>query len=143
MAATSTADRFLSEHAVKLYDFDPNATTVTAVAWVPLALFSRFVACFFRTIGTSAVTFDIAVASDSSGTGAAAVKAHAVGSQPDAVGDQIFLEVSAEQCKEVLATGTHVSARVSFATNTDEGVVAYIRTDPRHQYSGLTADVIA
>jgi hypothetical protein len=143
MPATYSADRFLSRHAIKLFDFDPDATAVTAVGWVPLALFDRFVAVFFRTIGTSAVTFDIAAATSSAGAGATQVKAHAVGSQPDAVGDQIFLEVTAEQVKEVLATATHVSARVSFATGTDEGVVGYIRTDAQHQYSGLTADIIA
>lgn len=143
MPATYTADRFLSENAIKLYDFDPDATSVTAVAWVPLALFSRLVAVFFRTIGTSNVTFDIAAATSAAGAGATQVKAHAVASQPDAVGDQIYLEVTAEQVKEVLATATHVSARVSFATNTDEGVVGYIRADGRFQYSGLTADIIA
>lgn len=143
MVATSGADVFRSENTVKMYDFDPNATTVTNIAWVPLANFKRLTAGFFRTIGTSNVTFDIAAATDSSGSGAVAIVTHAVASQPDAVGDQIFLECTADQAHEVLATATHVSARVSVATNTDEGVVLYIRSEPRFAYSGLTPDVIA
>jgi hypothetical protein len=41
---------------------------------------------------------------------------HASASNPDAVGDTIWLEVDAEQCREVLATATHVGVRVQLNT---------------------------
>ena len=130
MVATTTAERLMATATRKLHDFDPGGTTVVAIEWRPIKEFRRFLAAFVRTIGTSAVTFDIAVATDSSGTGAVAVIAHAVGSEPDAVEDQLYLECDAEQMREVLAASTHWSPRVSVATGTDEAVVLTEEADP-------------
>lgn len=143
MAATYTAEVLRSRAQRKLHDFDPGATTVTAVEWREIKEFRRFLAGFVRTIGTSAVTFDIAVATDSSGTGATQVVAHAVGSEPDAVEDQLYLECDADQIREVLANATHWSPRISFATATDEGVVLTEEAEPLFPRTGLTADIVA
>ncbi len=68
---------------------------------------------------------------------------HGVASEPDAVGDEIFLECSVENMRETLAAATHWSGRLSFATNTDEGAVTTVEADPQHPRTGLTADIIA
>lgn len=143
MAATYTAEVLRANAKRVLHDFDPGATTVTAVEWRAIKGYRRFLAGFMRTIGTGAVTFDIAVATDSSGTGATQVVAHAVGSEPDALEDQLYLECDVEQMREVLATATHWSPRVSVATATDEGVVLTEEAEPTFPRSGLTADIVA
>lgn len=137
------AQHIRSRQATKMHDFDPGATTVTEIEWRPIKEFHRFLAAFFRTIGTSAVTFDIAVATDGSGTGVTQVVAHAVGSEPDAVGDQIYLECDAHQMRSALPGATHWTPRVSVATGTDEGVVLTEEHEPLFSRSGLTADIIA
>ncbi len=141
--ATYDAEKFLANHTVKLHDFDPGVTTVVAVEWRPIAEFRRFIAGIVRTIGTGATTFDIAAATDSIGTSAAAVKAHGIGSEPDAVEDQLFLEVDAEQIRESLAGATHWSPRISVATGTDEMVVVTIESEALYPRTGLTADIVA
>jgi len=141
--ATGPEKKLSTIMKVEMHDFDPGATTVTAVGWRAVSGFRTFMARLMRTIGTSATTFDIAVATDSSGSGALAVITHAVGSEPDAVGDELFLECSIENMRETLATATHWSARISCATNTDEMVVTTIEADPQHPRTGLTADIVA
>lgn len=142
--ATGPEKKLSNNQKIEMHDFDPDATTVTAVpGWRAISGFRTFLARFMRTIGTSAVTFDIAVASDSSGTGATAVITHGVASEPNAVGDEIFLECSVENMRETLSTATHWAPRVSVATGTDEGVVTTIEADPQHPRTGLTADIIS
>lgn len=138
-----TAEHITSRQVTKMHDFDPGVTTVVAVEWRPIAEYRRFLAGFCRTIGTGAVTFDIAAATDSSGTGATAVVTHAVGSEPDAVEDQLYLECDAEQVRNALAGATHWSPRVSVATATDEGVVLTEEHEAMFPRSGLTADIVA
>lgn len=138
-----SVEKLTSELAVTHYDFDPGATTATEIDWVDMRDHCGILVSFFRTIGTGAVTFKIMAntASDGSGTDADIVT-HAVSSEPDAVGDYIFLECTAEQIAAAGADMRYVTAVVSVATGTDEGVITYIRKGKR-QYSGLTADVIA
>lgn len=138
-----TAEHITSRQVTKLHDFDPNATTVTAVEWRPIKEYRRFLAGFMRTIGTGAVTFDIAAATSDAGAGATQVVAHAVGSEPDAVGDQLYLECDVEQIRNALSTATHWAARVSVATGTDEGVVLTEEHEAMFPRSGLTADIVA
>ena len=140
--------KLFSRMAWKSYDFDPNATTATEIGWVDMQNYQLFAAQFFRTIGTSNVTFSIVANSESDGSGSdVTVKTHAVGSQPDAVGDQLFLSVTAEEIAAAAeAAGTtarYVTAVVSVATNTDEGVVSYIRAFPLRAVKDLTADIVA
>ena len=141
--ATGPEKKLSNRQKIEMHDFDPGGTAVTAVGWRAIQGFRTFLARLMRTIGTSATTFDIAVATDSSGTGALAVITHAVGSEPDAVGDELFLECSVENMRETLAAATHWSARISVATGTDEMVVTTIESDPQFPRTGLTADIIA
>lgn len=110
---------------------------------LPIALYKRFRAGLFRSVGTGSVdAFQIIAATAADGTGATIVVAHAIGSAPDAVGDTIWLECDAEQVHEVLATATHVGVRVDLATTTDECVVFFERAEPYYTAGSLTADYI-
>jgi len=142
-----TADKLATEIKVTQYDFDPNSTAATAVAWVDMRDFSKLLVAFFRTIGTSAVTLTIKAGTTSSGGTTATVVTKTVSSEPDAVGDYIFLECLASQVAQKAAEDgyayRYVSAYVSFATGTDEGVVTYILGGPKFAYDGLTADYVS
>lgn len=148
-ASVQATNRFRANNAVRLYDFDPDSANATDVAWVPFKDFFGLVVGFFRTIGVGAVDgFKILAntAADGSGTDVE-VKAKTISAQPDAVGDQIWLEVTAEEvrqaCTDAGLVPAAVSASVEFSTATDEGVVTYIRWAPRFAKDGLTADVVA
>jgi hypothetical protein len=147
MASGVTTTPLSGKIKLDMVDFDPDVTTVVAAikstAWYDMRDFGSVMAKMMRTVGTSATTFDIAVSAASTGSAPVAVVTHAVGSEPDALEDQIFLECTAEQCLEVLANGRYVAARISFATGTDEGVVAYVFGDAKRSYADLTADVVA
>ena len=141
--ATGPQVKLKSHMSIKLHDFDPGVTTVVAIEWRPILPFRSFLASLVRTIGTSDTTFDIAVADTSSGGNAAAVITHAVGSEPDAVEDQLHLECSVENMRETLAAATHWSPRVSVATNSDEMVILTLETDSQFPRDALTADIVA
>jgi len=138
----SIDNKLKTELAVKSYDFDPGATTETVIAWVDMRDFGNFLVSFFRTIGTGAVTLSIKASTVAAGTSPVTVVTHAVASEPNAVGDQIFLECG---INDILSAGSglrYVSAVVSVATGTDEGVVTYVRGNGC-KAADLTADVIA
>ncbi len=144
MASAVTTEKITANAKLDVYDFDPDADTATEISWQPMRDFGTFLAAFVRTIGTGNLdTFSIQTASDSSGTGAIDVVVHAVGSEPNLIPDKIVLECTAEQCREVLAAATHVSAIGEFATSTDEGLIIYLFGNPKHSQSGMTADVVA
>jgi len=139
-----TIDKQQTRAARELYDFDPDATTLTDIGWVDMKDFDYFLCGFRHTIGTSAVVYKIIAnpASDGSGTDVVIKTGSA---QPDAVGDYCWLETTAEEIADAdAATGTarYVSMQVSVATGTDEGVVYYERGGGR-KYDALTADSIA
>lgn len=148
MASVQTASKLMSELAVTMYDHDPDGTSATAVEWVSMVGFdSILVAAMASALtGAGCNALSIRGATDSSGTNATIIDSHAVGSAPDAVGDTLVLEVTAEQIAAVgRAAGyafTHVSAYITMANAADENVVTYIRKGLR-QYDGLTADVVS
>jgi hypothetical protein len=150
MASPQARDKFLANQAMQMYDFDPDGTDPVDVAWVDMQNYRTFVVGLFRSVGTGSVAaFKILANPNSDGSGTdVEVKAHALGSAPDAVGDQIWLECSAEEIMQEandagVANCRYVSASIDLATGTDECVVLYIRAHPRFAYDNLTADVIA
>ena len=149
MASPVSSEKLTANLAVTLYDFDPNGTTAVDVAWVDMRDFEHFMVGFFRTIGTGALdTFAILgnSASDGSGTDVTIVS-KTISSEPDAVGDYIWLECTAEQIRQEGEDAgqnlRYVTASVEFATGTDEGVIIYVRQPGRFAHQGLTADLIA
>lgn len=154
MAITLPASQhLLANSSIRMYDFDPDADTATDIAWVDMRDYEYFLIGFFRTVGTGNLdTFKILAndASDGSGTDII-VKTHAIGSEPNLLSDQIWLECRAD---EVAAEGIdqgltapkvarYVTANVEFATSTDEGVILYILGGAKNPNLDLTADIIA
>ena len=92
-------DKLLSTLKMTFYDFDPNATSLTDIAWVDMRDIYSFLVVFFRTVGTSDVVLNIVANTTDDGTGDEAIiatKTFTAG-QPNAVGDYVFLEALAQQ----------------------------------------------
>jgi hypothetical protein len=159
MVATYTANNLFTRSEIRMRENDPDtgndayvdlaepaagsAGSPTA-PFIPIANYRRFAAIYMTSVGTGGITaFKIMAATDAAGSGAVAVVAHALGSNPDAVGDFVTLEATAEQCREVLATATHVGVLVNLVTSTDEGILTFIRAEPLYPQNGLTADYIS
>jgi hypothetical protein len=128
------SERFKVTH----YDFDPDATTATDIAWVDMSNCSRVIFSFFRTVGTSDLTMTVLGNSASNGGGTdRTIKTKALtGVQPNAVGDYTFVEVSREECIAANEDVRYVSLNLTFATGTDEGVVTYVR----EMMTGITSN---
>lgn len=127
----------------RTYIHDPaDATVATKIAWVDM-LYQSFLALAVLVSGTGILTFKIFAATDSAGTGAVEVKAHSNPTPADAQGDQLVLEVSAEEVLSVLARASHVSVEMDCDVSTDIVAVTYIQSGGRFAYDALTADVIA
>lgn len=132
------------------YDFDPDETDATDIAWKDMRDFKSFLVCFFRTVGTGDLdTFEILAnaASDGSGTDVT-IKTHALTDQPNAVGDYVFLECTASDLQSAnvsTVTGTlrYVTASLEVATTTDEGVVVYTFGNPGFANKGLTTQYVS
>lgn len=151
---TYTANKALSRAGRRLLDFDPDSASETIVDLQPGASgkllpladgFGDFVAGLFHSVGSDVIdSFRIFVADDIDGSvNAANVVSHALGSAPDAVGDYVWLEASAEQVKAASATAQYIGVKITLHTSTDECVVYFERSRPRFAYSGLTADHIS
>lgn len=114
---------------VTQYDFDPDGTSAVDVAWVDMSNCDRILISFFRTIGTSALTFTVLGNAQSNGGGSdTTIKTVTLtGVQPDAVGDYTFVEVSRDEMVAASEDIRYISANLTFATGTDEAVVTYVR----------------
>jgi len=147
MAVSITPQILSTELSVTQYDLDPDATSLTDVGWVDMRDLSALLISFFRTVGTSAIVFNIVANTASDGSGdEAIIKTISPAAAPDAVGDYVFGEILAEEVRqkgeEDGKAYRYVSANISFATGTDEAVVTYIGK-PRYKYEGLTSDNVA
>lgn len=143
----SVANALLSERLkVTHYDFDPDVTTAVDVAWVDIQDADRILMSFFRTIGTSDLTVQVLGNSASNGSGTDVVldtKTNAQFGDPDAVGDYVFYEISADQIVALSESGCrYVSLNLAFGTGTDEGVVTYIR-EMKTRKASNTANAVA
>lgn len=152
MPATYTAHHLLATAERRLLDFDPdtgNDAYVTldpanSAVGLPIANFRRFLVGISQTVGTGGITaFSIGGATAADGTGYTAAASHALGSNPDAVSDHVWLEVNASQIREVLSTATHVVVLVNAVTSTDEFKVYFERAEPLFPHAGLTADYVS
>jgi len=151
MASGVSTDKLFTTHAIASYDFDPDSTAATDVAWVDLRDYSNFAVIAMTSATTApsgAAAFSILANPNSDGSGTdVTVKTHAVGSAPDAVGDYLVLECTAEEIAELASDNSsalrYVSANIAMTNATNEAVVTYIRTGARFQHDALTADYIS
>lgn len=150
-----TANRLKAQSARRMVDFDPDSSSETIVTLNPAASekcialnrigAQAFLAGFMHSVGTGSVTgFKIFTSEDAAGvTNATTVATHALGSDPNAVGDTLWLEATAEQVKAALATAAYVGVKLTLSTNTDEGVVFFEEAESRHKYDTLTGDYVS
>ena len=152
--ATYDAMSLLARFKFRMADWNPDGTSkvivdldpATAGELFPIARSKRFV--FGVLVNTSGATpndlaeFEVIAATDADGTGAQVVKAHALASTPDAIGDYIFIEVNVQQIRESLATATHVGLRAKVTTGTSQ--CSFMTAEERmEEYNDLTADYVS
>jgi hypothetical protein len=115
--------------------------------------YETFMAIFVRSVGTGALDTFSLIANYVTDTGTdVTIKTHAVGSEPNAQADMIFLECDASEIHAAVVGGIstlanqqaakYVSAECEFDVSTDEGVVIYI-LGAKRPAAALTADVVA
>lgn len=152
MATAVTSQKLGSMLAVTAYDHDPGATTAvvtspdggTTQRWVAMRDFGAFGVVAKPTVvgGNGLTLLEIVGATDSSGTNVTVILAHAA-TVANSLDEYVWLEVTDAQVQEVgKAAGfdfTHVAARLTMATNTDEASVVYVRGLPKRRYKDLTA----
>jgi hypothetical protein len=143
----STPVHLLANLHVTNHDFDPGATTATEISWLDMRAIDALAVGFFRTIGTGTIALALVANAESDGSGTDVPVATWSGDQPDAVGDQIWLETDAQAIAAAAAAAgvadvRYITAVVSTSVGTDEGVVSYIAQSTR-PHAGLTADTVA
>lgn len=152
MASPQASNKLSSRLAVTAYDHDPaDSTVATDVQWVDMRDFEHFMAIAFASAltGTGVTAFSILANANSDGSGTdVTIKTHAVGSAPDAVGDYLMLECTAEEIAQEAAdagvsNARYVSVNLTCNNAADENVVVYIRSGNKRAYRGLTADTVA
>ena len=152
MASPQASDKLFSRMALYAYDHDPaNSTVDTEIAWVDMRDYESFFVLLFTSVlaGTGPTAFSIVANADSAGGGTdVTIKTHAVGSSPDAVGDFLVLECTAEEIAQEasdagVANARYVCARVTCNNTADECVVVYGRCRSKRAYAGLTPDYVS
>lgn len=156
--AQYAAERLFSRYTIRTVEVDDAGASTdpiivdlgqpqgASLKLLPIADIQSFAAIVMKSVGTGNTDeFSIIVADDAAGTtNVAAVKTMttATAQTQNAVGDQLVLEVSAEQLRESSATAAYVGVRVELATGTDELIVTAI-AEKKRQYAGLTANYIS
>jgi hypothetical protein len=149
-----TANKLKARSNRRMVDFDPDSASESIVVLNPAASesclaisagYEAFLAGFMHSVGTGSVTsFRIFVADNAAGTtNAANVVSHALGSDPNAVGDTLWLEATGEQVKAAMgAASAYIGVKLTLATSTDEGVVFFERGQG-DKGDGQTADYVS
>lgn len=146
MASAVTTDYLSSVLKVLMFESDPDNTVAVDVSWQDFRDYGAGMFLLFHSVGTGTVVSFKALANDASNGGGvdAEIKAHGLASQPDAVGDWIFLEFLASEIVNLASTkDRYVSANYDPNVSTDEFIFTYVFGQPRFAFEGLTAQVIA
>jgi hypothetical protein len=150
---TAEIQKLFAQSAIVHHVVDPTEDAPVEVAWVDMRDFGAIAVSLCRVIGTSAVTtFRIIASETPDGAAPIVLKTHALAAQPDAPGDQLFLEALAiemahlgdRQGKRLRYLSAEVEFDTSEVSQGDEvAVVSYIRHQPRQARAMLTQDIIA
>lgn len=139
-----SANKTLTQNAITFYDFDPDATTATDVAWVDMRDYSGLTVAYYKTVGTGSLTsLIIQCSASSNGASPATVATKTISSDPNAVGDYVFFEIDEDDIAQALDGARYVTATIALATSTDEALVTYIRTGAKFAGDGESADTVA
>lgn len=148
MASAQSSNKLQSE--IKVYtESSGDASTAKIIEAFDMRDFRNFLVQLtaIALTGVGVTVFKICAATAADGTGEVIVKQHAIGSAPDAVGDSIFLECTAEEVAQLAAdAGTalrYVYAKVTTANAADRIACVHVLANYRHPKDGLTADAVA
>lgn len=127
------------------FHVDTGATSPVDVSWQDMRDFGWCLIALKRNEGTTIpASFKILANSESDGSGDdVELKAHALGSNPDASDDMIFLEIDAEEIVGAGSNLRYISASVDPGDNADSFEVIYTFGEPRFSHADLTSDIIA
>lgn len=145
MASTQASKPFSAKFAVTNY-MSGDVSSATDTAWVDMRDFDAIlISVMSATLtGDGTTVFKINANPESDGSGSdVEIKAHAVGSAPDAVGDWLFLECTAEEITAAGDTLRFVSATLTADNSSDRLSIMYIRRADLFAKAALTADVVA
>lgn len=153
MVATQDVHKFLANNKITMYEQDTGGTAPTDIGWVDMRDYEGIVFVLFRSVSNAGATNAATlVLGNDTAAGAGTdrtIKTVTFDDDPDAVGDYVFVEVSAEDIAEVGAAQTtpedlrYVSLSIDPADALDEMVVAYIRYGAKHPHLDLSADSVA
>lgn len=153
--ATGQTDysKFASRNAMTIYNQTADYTSATEIAWVDMRDYEGIVIAIMATALTGVGTDVFKIVANAGSAGAdtdVTIVSHAIGSAPDATGDWIHLECSAEQIGAANTATTisegglrYVTANVEAANASDDAAIVYIRYGARFPVRALTADVVA
>lgn len=149
MASGQTVNKLTTRVAATMYR-TTSASSATDVAWVDMSGYhSILVGVVASTlVGNGVTAFKLIANTSSTGGGTdREIVAHAVGSAPDAVGDYLWLEATAEQIADLGARNgealRYVSANITCANASDVVATVYIRTPALWSHDDLTADYVS
>lgn len=156
MATAVTSQKIASREALKLYDHDPGGTGAVVVSgdggttknYLPMEGYEVFGLLVMNSVSASSsgpTLVEIVAAEDSTGTNVTAVLTSGTIASTH-VGDNVWLEVTAAQIKEVGAAAgynfTHVTGRITCSNAGDECVVGQFRFNPKWPTKDLTLTAI-
>ncbi len=151
MASAQASDKLFANQKMNKYIAnEADAATEQTYTFVDMRDYENFAIGIVTSIlgGTGPTTFEIVADADSDGgDGNVVIKAHALGSLPNAVGDVVWLECTAEEIKALGVTNSkalrYVALNLDANHNDDEVAMVYIRGGARFPQDGLTADVVS
>lgn len=145
MASSLTAQKLTANLCVTTHHHDPaDATVATKVptVWRSIAGLKAVLAKVMVTSAHAMVTFKIFAATDSAGSGATEVVAHATPTTADAVGDSLVLEATIEQIKDVLPGATHYAAEIDMSSAAATAALTLVEDTDRN-FKDQSADQIS
>lgn len=152
MATGVTTQKLGSSMKLRLFDHDPGSTGAVVISgdggttknYVSIVNYEWYGLLVMNSVSASSsgpTLVEILGAEDSSGTNATVILSSGTVAST-AVGDNVFLEVSAAQVREVGAAAgynfTHVTGRITCSNAGDECVVLQMRAFPRFAQKDLT-----
>lgn len=149
MASLQNLKKLFTKEKDLMYYKTPGVA-VAAMSWADMQNYGSFACLAMEAVlvGLGINQFEIRANSASDGSGTEAViRQHALGTAPDAVGDMVVLECSAEELAQASSEAgvklRYVSAWVKCANAGDKIALVYRLADPRFPADLLTADVIS
>lgn len=146
VSSVTDAQKFMSKHWLRLWDFDPDATTETLISvyntaatpkdgWLDMSEFSSVLGVYKPQVGTHSVSMKLVVATSSNQTSGAttytAVKSQAL--TQVTLADNYILEFDVSEVQSLTTTTGVLYCNMTLALGTaaNEGVAGIIMTGKR------------